>query len=158
MIRVRRETMLGLRNPNSPLAPNPLPRMSRQAGPFLSGNRSRVGYPSSGPTASAASYCGPGQRSRYWNRHLGGRTNPPPWSTIWARLRSLYRAGRRGNLAGVAGLDERRNFKMLTEVSRKKCPSAMLENPREWLTFRRSYQPQNQDHLFPPRSARRLAI
>ncbi len=47
---------------------------------------------------------------------------------------------------------------MLTEVSRKKCPSAMLENPREWLTFRRSYQPQNQDHLFPPRSARRLAI
>src|SRR5258708_14668065 len=37
MIRVRRETMLGLRNPNSPLAPNPLPRMSRQAGPLSFG-------------------------------------------------------------------------------------------------------------------------
>jgi hypothetical protein len=52
LIRVRRDDSNVLRNPNSPLAPNPLQKDEPASGLDCSGGfQSRAGYPSNGPAA-----------------------------------------------------------------------------------------------------------
>src|SRR6266404_1004729 len=65
VIRVRRDDSKVLRNPNSPLAPSPLLKDEPASGLDCSGGiQSRTGYPSNGPAAGAAMYCGRSERSR----------------------------------------------------------------------------------------------
>jgi hypothetical protein len=78
------ETISGLRNPNSPLAPNPLPRMSRQAGPFLSGNQSRVGDPSKRADSECRFLLRTGAKVKIWELEAPGGGPAPLWGGFWA--------------------------------------------------------------------------
>src|SRR4051794_16309010 len=64
IVRVRVDLLEFERNPNSPLAPNPHSKVSRQAGSIVRGCQSRAGDPKNGPAAGAAMYCGREARSR----------------------------------------------------------------------------------------------
>jgi hypothetical protein len=66
LIRVRRDDSNVLRNPNSPLAPNPLQKDEPASGLDFSGDfKAAPDIRQTGRQQVAAMYCGRGQRSRY---------------------------------------------------------------------------------------------